>query len=67
MKFINENLYCHGTGKICYFLKKNGSPDGNSENIQMFVLNIIIIIIIRNLSNDMSKASSKMISPHTAI
>ena len=29
--------------------------------------NIIIIIIIRNLSNDRSKASSKMIPPHSAI
>ena len=34
---------------------------------ELYVKIIIIIIIISNLSNDRSKASSKMIPPHSAI
>jgi len=38
----------------------------NSDEFQMDSI-FVIIIIISNLSNDRSKASSKMIPPHSAI
>ena len=43
------------------------SVDPNTQNYATVWVTIIIIIIISNLSNDRSKASSKTIPPHSAI
>ena len=39
----------------------------NDSTVVFLFMSLVVIIIISNLSNDRSKASSKMIPPHSAI